>query len=181
MSSASTPWDHPRVCGEHPSSGTRHNFKSGSSPRVRGTQHAVRLADGGRGIIPACAGNTTGTCPRGLPAGDHPRVCGEHPEYVRPSGFIPGSSPRVRGTLRVRGGGINGRGIIPACAGNTARFGACAFRSRDHPRVCGEHDLGITRLSAVVWIIPACAGNTQSRTPTAPRPRDHPRVCGEHS
>ena len=50
--------DHPRVCGEHPSSGTRHSFKSGSSPRVRGTLELRDAIAHDAGIIPACAGNT---------------------------------------------------------------------------------------------------------------------------
>ena len=57
-SSAAGCRDHPRVCGEHPSSSFEISMPSGSSPRVRGTL----LADGERigvhGIIPACAGNT---------------------------------------------------------------------------------------------------------------------------
>ena len=51
--------DHPRVCGEHYADDLPELAKEGSSPRVRGT----RLVDGvgylPRGIIPACAGNTT--------------------------------------------------------------------------------------------------------------------------
>ena len=51
---------------------------AGSSPHVRGTRadvgwHALRA-----GIIPACAGNTLVCFWLGLPAGDHPRMCGEH-------------------------------------------------------------------------------------------------------
>ena len=51
--------DHPRVCGEH-SGGVSHVAQlTGSSPRVRGTplRSAPPLSE--RGIIPACAGNTS--------------------------------------------------------------------------------------------------------------------------
>ena len=33
-------------------------------------------------------------------------------------------------------------GIIPAYAGNTLVFDADRLERRDHPRVCGEHELG---------------------------------------
>ena len=50
--------DHPRVCGEHPSSGMRQSLRSGSSPRVRGTLIIKSPVYRHTGIIPACAGNT---------------------------------------------------------------------------------------------------------------------------
>ena len=96
--SASIPWDHPRVCGEH-------------------LGCLVGRVDGG-GIIPAYAGNTSGMRlahshwrdhPRvcgehkiknatALAKGDHPRVCGEHYDPARPRQAAAGSSPRMRGT-----------------------------------------------------------------------------------
>ena len=70
--------DHPRVCGEHLSAAFNLPFAEGSSPRVRGTQLCHLQGCNPRGIIPACAGNTS-PCPR-RPGWrwDHPRVCGEH-------------------------------------------------------------------------------------------------------
>ena len=50
---------------------------------------------------------------------DHPRVCGEHGSSFLPGEGPFGSSPRMRGALRmVRRGGPVGR-IIPAYAGST--------------------------------------------------------------
>ena len=77
------PWllwvqDHPRVCGEHQLSQWRSQVCPGSSPRVRGTHHRVRLARPRLGIIPACAGNTASGSPCSTCDRDHPRVCGEH-------------------------------------------------------------------------------------------------------
>ena len=91
--------DHPRVCGEHPRSSSLTMPPAGSSPRVRGTLHVHDVRGGLRGIIPACAGNTTGSFPPAWCRWDHPRVCGEHVFTI--PGHIPawGSSPRVRGTL----------------------------------------------------------------------------------
>ena len=90
--------DHPRVCGEHPSSIAFSVCGMGSSPRVRGTRNVQKLAMHDVGIIPACAGNTVNVIIQAQTTGDHPRVCGEHVvDYL--AVFIKlGSSPRVRGT-----------------------------------------------------------------------------------
>ena len=93
------------------------------------------------------------------------------------------------------------RGIIPAYAGNTARYRNLRKLYWDHPRVCGEHltnpwdpmdasgssprmrgtPAAWPARSASKWIIPAYAGNTICRFRSNRDRRDHPRVCGEHS
>ena len=112
----------------------------------------------------------------------------------------PGSSPRMRGALfgllRV---GVDA-GIIPAYAGSACRGRRTRPVSRDHPRVCGEHQRGEARLAAGQgssprmrgapyillrswWadgIIPAYAGSTLYRSSLLVGGWDHPRVCGEH-
>ena len=92
---------HPRVCGEHVLLWCRVWTESGSSPRVRGTLTGPRDGRYGYRFIPACAGNTacSGCSPRPMPV--HPRVCGEHADNGSHDRSAPGSSPRVRGTLRV--------------------------------------------------------------------------------
>ena len=152
--------DHPRVCGEH-------WFQSGAVGSFIG-------------IIPACAGNTTTSATVAFGSRDHPRVCGEHAPPLACLFDARGSSPRVRGT---HGRHVQNRtlaGIIPACAGNTPAKAASPSRNRDHPRVCGEHELPELRQAAIrgssprvrgtpdgrrksvedMGIIPACAGNT---------------------
>ncbi len=127
-------------------------------------------------------------------------MCGEHQSWHLLPDWTRGSSPRVRGT-HARGHGIIGRrGIIPACAGNTRSFLINSVCYRDHPRVCGEHDLrglfaGLVQGSSprvrgthaarrvpvqTGGIIPACAGNTCRPLTIVLRCWDHPRVCGEH-
>ena len=135
------------------------------------------------------------------PAGDHPRVCGEHilPHHARRTDA--GSSPRMRGTRAVCCDGDDRIGIIPAYAGNTRKAHPKPQTGRDHPRVCGEHArqrhgracktgssprMRGTRMwksarTVRAGIIPAYAGNTR---PCRPYPTwfwDHPRVCGEHA
>ena len=54
-----TPWDHPRMCGEHflvPSIGFT---GEGSSPHVRGALVDGDFMEAEHGIIPACAGSTS--------------------------------------------------------------------------------------------------------------------------
>ena len=111
-----------------------------------------------------------------------------------------GLSPRVRVTRPAANPAGVRRRIIPACAGNTLPRARATCRTRDHPRVCGEHEthpvtvamtLGssprvrgtpvvVLSVSVRFGIIPACAGNTQGRIGVNVAVRDHPRVCGEH-
>ena len=131
--------DHPRVCGEHCGEHSASFGVLGSSPRMRGTHSRCRRAANVTGIIPAYAGNTRPSSSRPVPGRDHPRVCGEHHCKKRIDQGQTGSSPRMRGTPFVVIAVTVWRGIIPAYAGNTARFAQRFRRGRDHPRVCGEH------------------------------------------
>ena len=113
---------------------------------------------------------------------------------------VPGSSPRMRGTLDNHHVNVEHGGIIPAYAGNTVVCERLAAAAWDHPRVCGEHRTAVAervenqgssprmrgtlvgdRLANVdPGIIPAYAGNTRRSCPARSPTRDHPRVCGEH-
>ena len=156
---------------------------------------------GGKGIIPAYAGNTVPEIVTKWPAWDHPRVCGEHSILKAAANASTGSSPRMRGTPQQFQHGVRGRGIIPAYAGNTGCPSARPCARWDHPRVCGEH-FGFWLMVLSVpgssprmrgthyasettipthGIIPAYAGNTETWDYAPPSPRDHPRVCGEHT
>ena len=131
--------DHPRVCGEHLTTGYRLGKIRGSSPRMRGTPAQNQYPKHVPGIIPAYAGNTDGREKANGQTGDHPRVCGEHGRVSLTVAIGRGSSPRMRGTPvayeRVTALG----GIIPAYAGNTMYDKALDVDCKDHPRVCGEH------------------------------------------
>ena len=192
--------DHPRVCGEHVTAEVNHYLNQGSSPRMRGTLLVMSNQRKHDGIIPAYAGNTclARLCCHGN--GDHPRVCGEHVSAREHRKSVRGSSPRMRGTRRLRHRAGSPRGIIPAYAGNTRLTFSRLCAIRDHPRVCGEHyqpflflcagggsspRMRGTRHCHVVsfiasGIIPAYAGNTSSGLLSWLFFWDHPRVCGEH-
>ena len=127
------------MCGEHMADRIAANPEQGLSPRVRGTHRGDDDDDGVRGIIPACAGNTIRRHAVARRRRDHPRVCGEHVIGGQYRSAGEGSSPRVRGTRHRWPIPFGRRGIIPACAGNTACVWRGPRRPRDHPRVCGEH------------------------------------------
>ena len=171
--------DHPRVCGEHarPTAGSRAG--GGSSPRMRGARDTRHRHGGVRRIIPAYAGSTfvkktmvstwggiipayAGSTFHNLNAKaserDHPRVCGEHLRGFITSGEDEGSSPRMRGALRGAVGWLGEGGIIPAYAGSTRQAPCRCPPRRDHPRVCGEHRLGIVRRGGAAGSSPRMRG-----------------------
>ena len=151
----------------------------GSSPRVRGTPVHKLLSDQIQRFIPACAGNAILFSTGRESFSVHPRVCGERvgtPPYRAP--FF-GSSPRVRGTLRIIFAAKTCLRFIPACAGNAIWYICTKGYPSVHPRVCGERALRQARVGqghgssprvrgtlSVAWFsppfrrfIPACAGN----------------------
>ena len=189
------------MCGEHLVVNGKKATDKGSSPHVRGAPNAWIEREDGVGIIPACAGSTACNRLWSDEARDHPRMCGEHTSLQFGTACFPGSSPHVRGARRVVRLARCRRGIIPACAGSTRPQTGWRARSRDHPRMCGEHSdasgievrhqgssphvRGAHCLNLVALlchgIIPACAGSTRTDTTGTCHTRDHPRMCGEHS
>jgi len=129
----------------------------------------------------------------------HPRVCGERPMSPGERESFLGSSPRVRGTRRLRQLDPDRERFIPACAGNASRRATARGSATVHPRVCGEREGGMaTRLKTfgssprvrgtpviniLTWpslrFIPACAGNACHQYICRIQTAVHPRVCGE--
>ena len=131
--------DHPRGCGEHPSSHHARPFAAGSSPRMRGALPARADGSAEMGIIPADAGSTIRPSPVSKPTWDHPRGCGEHASLTSWSPSPHGSSPRMRGAQTGLSSDEQALGIIPADAGSTTARKGPAPHAGDHPRGCGEH------------------------------------------
>ena len=188
------------MCGEHFIISARGLGKTGSSPHVRGALRPSATIGLGCGIIPACAGSTL-FCHRFFGRfRDHPRMCGEHLPESAICGHSRGSSPHVRGARQACDDALQESGIIPACAGSTTVGKTKLLFIWDHPRMCGEHELGdfaafLDQGSSphvrgaptgdllgvtIGGIIPACAGSTPTATRPSREPRDHPRMCGEH-
>ena len=117
--------DHPRVCGE--------------KDVLPSDQHL----DGG--ITPACAGKRVALNAVWSSTKDHPRVCGEkilHYCVFRGEG---GSPPRVRGKAFCLCAHNRLPGITPACAGKSIVLKCARAYYWDHPRVCGEKNVAVSR------------------------------------
>ena len=188
------------MCGEHRICCQSCKISTGSSPHVRGALVQDFLQGLSTGIIPACAGSTVSWRIRRPPCRDHPRMCGEHNRGSSFGQSHKGSSPHVRGARQACDDALQESGIIPACAGSTTVGKTKLLFIWDHPRMCGEHELGdfaafldqgssphvrgalrqTQRQGQRPGIIPACAGSTPSNTTPRATTRDHPRMCGEH-
>ena len=130
--------DHPRVCGEQRLGMEKRAARRGSPPRVRGTAFAVSANIFISRITPACAGNSSYVTAGTASIKDHPRVCGEQVHVPLHTFPVPGSPPRVRGTVSFGFGLDSDSRITPACAGNRGGNTPPLSTSWDHPRVCGE-------------------------------------------
>ena len=189
----------PRVRGKRTPSAPTLTF-TGSSPRVRGKRSAHESDERSLRLIPACAGKTAAYARCRPLAAAHPRVCGENlmGKYICEN--LPGSSPRVRGKHATAYSSVHLLGLIPACAGKTARRGPRRRISWAHPRVCGENRHHVRTASCEAGssprvrgkrfescrgrkrrrLIPACAGKTRPREQRQVASTAHPRVCGEN-
>ena len=65
-------------------------------------------------------------------------MCGEQHVRVATAMYQLGSSPRVRGAVKLCADLTKTIGIIPACAGSRLYRNQGLYDRRDHPRVCGE-------------------------------------------
>ena len=132
---------HPRACGERIWHKNHDGPPTGSSPRVRGTPHAMEVVIDVARFIPARAGNAW--CPQHMSRcrAVHPRACGERGILLNRAQNVTDSSPRVRGTP------------FPH-----SRYCGCG----SSPRVRGTHHERACRIVAVRFI-PARAGNASRR------------------
>ena len=137
-------WAHPRSRGEHLIDQNKMTEWGGSSPLARGTRFGCFVVGcvGGSsplargtpvarvvhiyftGLIPARAGNTQSRMYRNSWMRAHPRSRGEHANLSTFWLVDLGSSPLARGTRQGYTPPPTEEGLIPARAGNTARF-AC--------------------------------------------------------
>ena len=192
--------DHPRIRGEHGHVVKLMLTPLGSSPHPRGTLGGeIGMLMSVR-IIPASAGNTSGSRnPRGG-KWDHPRIRGEHTDPRFSVTLFSGSSPHPRGTPHAGRRSKDRRRIIPASAGNTFPETQAPPGPQDHPRIRGEHNVRFPSGSLIqgssphprgtpahasqkisfAGIIPASAGNTKLGDERSKRQGDHPRIRGEH-
>ena len=96
--------------------------------------------------------------------------------------YVWGSSPRMRGALYPLVGIVSRRRIIPAYAGSTTPPLPPVPMRADHPRVCGEHSVGITATDHHTGSSPRMRGAHQAKDRSccvvlgsSPRMRGAPR------
>ena len=131
--------DHPRRCGENP---VLHDFRAvsaGSPPQVRGKHSTDELTPQQIRITPAGAGKTLLLLLKLSACRDHPRRCGENPEYGAAPRVVPGSPPQVRGKRHSPRPRKSQDRITPAGAGKTCCCICACGCCWDHPRRCGEN------------------------------------------
>ena len=92
-----SPWDHPRIRGEHVAGRSDPHEERGSSPHTWGAPCHRCSRRARSGIIPAYAGSTSNALRICSLASDHPRIRGEHGDMNPPPGVPVGSSPHTRG------------------------------------------------------------------------------------
>ncbi len=171
---------HPRGCGEHSSCSRSSCSSSGSSPRVRGTRGPPVHPGAGARFIPAGAGNTLDKFLQHGCSPVHPRGCGEHlgPGHTPNRGA--GSSPRVRGTLRLDSRVECVHQVHPrGCGEHIDQVGVPVVQYGSSPRVRGTRLL-VLQGNPYTRFIPAGAGNTEPWNDLAVHVPVHPRGCGEH-
>ncbi len=106
---------HPRVRGGTRSTSPAVSSASGASPRARGNPQVVRV--GGRGCIPACAGEPCHRRRQPRVRGVHPRVRGGTRNGEAAGLALEGASPRARGNHVLAQNLALAVRCIPACAG----------------------------------------------------------------
>ena len=112
----------------------------------------------GTGLIPASAGQTA--CPRrcATVSRAHPRECGADRRDPFDSIMRQGSSPRVRGTLRIKQITKRLLGLIPASAGQTTFKLVGTSWCGAHPRECGADGAVIEHLEEGLGSSPRVRG-----------------------
>ncbi len=150
---------YPRVCGGTAALIPEGMSIEGLSPRVRGNQGQEDPGAGGRGSIPACAGEPWGASESWIPPWVYPRVCGGTLGHELRPRHCHGLSPRVRGNRPPNEHTNIGGGSIPACAGEPRRPGRRAGARRVYPRVCGGTTASASRSASGTGLSPRVRGN----------------------
>ncbi len=112
---------HPHACGEQMCLRTAPRPTSGSSPRMWGTAPWSSQDVGGRRFIPTHVGNSTGWKNICCGTSVHPHACGEQTVHHSHCTVRRGSSPRMWGTVDIKGALYGESRFIPTHVGNRKR------------------------------------------------------------
>ena len=131
---------YPRVGGGNPPGDIQGVNATGLSPRGRGKLSASSCAFAVARSIPAWAGETPYADILAAMSRVYPRVGGGNILHCWDGGGVEGLSPRGRGKLHPAVGQPQGRGSIPAWAGETPALRHRRIQQRVYPRVGGGND-----------------------------------------
>ena len=113
-------------------------FDSGSPPRMRGQVINAGSLCRVEGITPADAGTSRNALIYHSIKTDHPRGCGDKPDWRHNIFQDNGSPPRMRGQGNFPLKSVREFGITPADAGTSLLSFFHSCYSWDHPRGCGD-------------------------------------------
>ncbi len=129
---------HPHACGERRRWLDRVSGGVGSSPRMWGTASCLLAHLAKRRFIPTHVGNGPATENQRKKIAVHPHACGERFVISEVYALVPGSSPRMWGTVVAVQVAQRFRRFIPTHVGNGLAPLATTRTSPVHPHACGE-------------------------------------------
>ena len=162
------PQDHPRIRGEHSCGRRLSDLCEGIIPAYAGsTNHLCQSMGLVRGSSPHTRGALIATAPYPLNQEDHPRIRGEHRRRYRSNQQHAGIIPAYAGSTCLELLYLyHVSGSSPHTRGARIRLRADEQGRGDHPRIRGEHDIGVGNSLLEVGIIPAYAGSTSAQWKT---------------
>ena len=113
---------------------------------MRGKGKAMTGRCAASGITPAYAGKSRCSNCTSSNRRDHPRLCGEKRSRPRKAGLILGSPPPMRGKVNIKNATHATHRITPAYAGKSLSLPVIIKDNQDHPRLCGEKFLLLTKV-----------------------------------
>ena len=152
---------------------------AGLSPRTRGKRSYLDIGAGDRGPIPANAGETSGKAVTGSGTTAYPRERGGNHRHRWLPTARAGLSPRTRGKPDYGQPCGNGRGPIPANAGETSRTAMIPPPARAYPRERGGNHSGPTLTYDGNGLSPRTRGKLHSTTHRLYSPGPIPANAGE--
>ena len=171
--------DHPRLCGEKGIQKCRCWYGRGSPPPMRGKAALPAVPLLRSGITPAYAGKRFLQKVYAVRVQDHPRLCGEKCVAKRQIVRILGSPPPMRGKVSHSANSGFPVRITPAYAGKRKTTGKVKFKTKDHPRLCGEKAVQRGDITGMSGSPPPMRGKVIQYQAGAMGLKDHPRLCGE--
>ena len=132
-----TEWVYPRACGGTIERRWKDQIEDGLSPRLRGNRSGFASPSLSGRSIPAPAGEPAHISPLRSLCTVYPRACGGTRCRGRVGGDTGGLSPRLRGNLVLFPHTTQGRGSIPAPAGEPLIVVGATCGQGVYPRACG--------------------------------------------